>query len=103
MIGATLFTLTELCRSSYCSHQLGRPSLTTEMPESLVTKRLHISGLTPSITPGDLERRLSSFGTVKAMDGFGAQDALGDPRKFAYVTMEIGPKELAKCEFGCIH
>ncbi|KAF9233725.1 hypothetical protein BU15DRAFT_53526 [Melanogaster broomeanus] len=67
------------------------------MPESLLTKRLHISGLTPSITPGDLERRLSSFGTVKAMDGFGARDALGDPRKFAYVTMEIGAKELAKC------
>ncbi|KAH7885822.1 hypothetical protein F5I97DRAFT_1809323 [Phlebopus sp. FC_14] len=67
------------------------------MPESLLTKRLHISGLTPSITPTDLERRLSAFGTVKAMDGFGVRDALGDPRKFAYVTMEIGPKELAKC------
>ncbi|KAF8840447.1 hypothetical protein BDN67DRAFT_1069276 [Paxillus ammoniavirescens] len=67
------------------------------MTDELLTKRLHISGLTPAITPADLERRLAAFGTVKAMDGFGARDALGDPRKFAYVTMEIGPKELAKC------
>ncbi|KAF9221062.1 hypothetical protein BS17DRAFT_810201 [Gyrodon lividus] len=67
------------------------------MTDGLLTKRLHISGLTPSITPADLERRLAAFGTVKDMDGFGARDALGDPRKFAYVTMEIGSKELAKC------
>ncbi|KAF8552594.1 hypothetical protein OG21DRAFT_1498321, partial [Imleria badia] len=67
------------------------------MSEPLLTKRLHISGITPAITPADLERRLSSFGKVKAMDGFGARNALGDPRKFGFVTMEIGPKELAKC------
>jgi hypothetical protein len=71
-------------------------TLRAEMSE-LLTKRLHISGLTPSITPADLERRLSSFGKVKAMDGFGARDAIGDLRKFGYVTMEIGAKELAKC------
>ena len=71
---------------------------TTKMSEPLLTKRLHVSGLTPSITPGDLERRLASFGKVKAMDGFGARDGLGDPRKFGFVTMEIGTKELAKCE-----
>lgn len=68
------------------------------MSEPLLTKRLHISGLTPSITPADLERRLSLFGKVVVMDGFGARDALGDPRKFGFVTMEIGKKELAKCE-----
>ena len=65
----------------------------------LLMKRLHISGLTPSITPDGLERRLSSFGKVKAMGGFGARDALGDPRKFSFVTMEIGAKELIKCPF----
>ena len=69
------------------------------MSEPLLTKRLHVSGLTPSIKPADLERRLSLFGTVKVMDGFGTRDALGDPRKFGFVTMEIGAKELAKCEF----
>lgn len=68
------------------------------MSEPLLTKRLHISGLMPSITPADLERRLSSFGKVMAMDGFGARDALGEPRKFGFVTMEIGAKDLAKCE-----
>ncbi|KAG6371858.1 hypothetical protein JVT61DRAFT_8855 [Boletus reticuloceps] len=67
------------------------------MSDPLLTKRLHISGLTPSITPADLDRRLSSFGKVKAMNGFGARDALGDPRKFGFVTMEISAKELVKC------
>ncbi|KAL4072355.1 hypothetical protein V8B97DRAFT_1870526 [Scleroderma yunnanense] len=67
------------------------------MAESLVTKRLHISGLTPAITATDIQRRLSAFGTVKATDGFGACDALGDPRKFAFVTIEATPKDLAKC------
>ncbi|KAF8120801.1 hypothetical protein EV363DRAFT_1367839 [Boletus edulis] len=67
------------------------------MSDPLLTKRLHISGLTPSITPADLKHRLSSFGKVKAMDGFGARDALGDPRKFGFVTMEISAKELVKC------
>ncbi|KAL4079765.1 hypothetical protein J3A83DRAFT_4368607 [Scleroderma citrinum] len=68
-----------------------------QMAESLVTKRLHISGLTPAITATDIQRRLSAFGTVKATDGFGACDALGDPRKFAFVTIEATPKDLAKC------
>ncbi|KAG9318926.1 hypothetical protein JVU11DRAFT_1039 [Chiua virens] len=67
------------------------------MSEPLLTKRLHVGGLTPSITPADLEHRLSSFGKVKTMDGFGARDALGDPRKFGFVTMEIGAKEFTKC------
>jgi len=67
------------------------------MAEALVTKRLHVSGLTPAITKADIERRLSAFGTVKATDGFGACDALGDPRKFAYVTIEATARDLAKC------
>ncbi|THH18928.1 hypothetical protein EW146_g2156 [Bondarzewia mesenterica] len=66
------------------------------MDESL-TKRLHISGLTPAITREDLSRRLKSFGTITALDGVGAVDALGQPRKFAYATLESTKANLAKC------
>ncbi|KAI6008091.1 hypothetical protein EDC04DRAFT_3146498 [Pisolithus marmoratus] len=64
---------------------------------TLVTKRLHISGLTPSITSTDVHRRLSTFGSVKSLDGFGKLDALGDPRPFAYATLEGKEKDLARC------
>ncbi|KAI6008083.1 hypothetical protein EDC04DRAFT_2907310 [Pisolithus marmoratus] len=64
---------------------------------TLVTKRLHISGLTPSITSTDVLRRLSTFGSVKSLDGFGKLDALGDPRPFAYATLEGKEKDLARC------
>ncbi|KAG2012187.1 hypothetical protein CC2G_012222 [Coprinopsis cinerea AmutBmut pab1-1] len=62
-----------------------------------ITKRLHISGLTPSITADDIAKRLSTFGTVKAVDGFGLLDAVGQPRKFGYVTIETTAGKLAKC------
>ncbi|TFY51216.1 hypothetical protein EVG20_g11106 [Dentipellis fragilis] len=62
-----------------------------------VTKRLHVSGLTPAITVDDLSRRLGSFGTVKALDEFGKLDALGQPRKFGYITLETTKGKLAKC------
>ncbi|KAI6154334.1 hypothetical protein EDD17DRAFT_1490487 [Pisolithus thermaeus] len=65
--------------------------------ETVVTKRLHVSGLTPSITSTDILHRLSAFGSVKSLDGFGKLDALGDPRPFAYVTLEGKEKDLAKC------
>ncbi|KAI5999700.1 hypothetical protein EDD15DRAFT_2363033 [Pisolithus albus] len=65
--------------------------------ETVVTKRLHISGLTPSITPTDILHRLSTFGSVKSLDGFGKLDALGDPRPFAYVTLQGKEKDIAKC------
>lgn len=68
------------------------------MESELITKRLHISGLTPSITAAELSRRLSTFGTVKGLDGFGKLDALDQPRKFAYVTLEGSKAQLAKCE-----
>src|ERR1700677_3755799 len=58
------------------------------MDTERITKRLHVSGLTPSITTTDLTHRLSKFGTVKDLDGFGKLDALGQPRKFGYVTLE---------------
>ncbi|KAI6008647.1 hypothetical protein EDC04DRAFT_3146340 [Pisolithus marmoratus] len=65
--------------------------------DTMVTKRLHISGLTPSITSTDVLRRLSTFGSVKSLDGFGKLDALGNPRPFAYATLEGKEKDLARC------
>jgi len=67
------------------------------MSDTVDISRLHISGLTPALTPEDLAKRLSSFGTVKSVDGFGLVDAVGEPRKFGYVTIEISEKKLAKC------
>jgi RNA recognition motif-containing protein len=63
----------------------------------IVSKRLHISGLTPQITREDLTRCFSSFGTVKALDGLGKRNALGDPRPYAYLTIETTKPQLAKC------
>ncbi|KAJ3757756.1 hypothetical protein EV360DRAFT_70876 [Lentinula raphanica] len=67
------------------------------MADSPVVKRLHISGLTPSLTPADLSARLSHFGTVKSVDGFGLSDGVGQPRKFGYVTIETTSGMLKKC------
>ncbi|KAK2463348.1 hypothetical protein APHAL10511_004659 [Amanita phalloides] len=64
---------------------------------SSITKRLHISGLTPTLNATDISQRLSSFGTVKAVDGFGLLDGVGNPRKYGYVTMETTPEKLARC------
>ncbi|KAI5989241.1 hypothetical protein EDC04DRAFT_3148935 [Pisolithus marmoratus] len=47
---------------------------------TLVTKRLH--------TPDS---------HLKSLDGFGKLDALGDPRPFAYATLEGKEKDLARC------
>ncbi|KAI0358142.1 hypothetical protein OH77DRAFT_1587865 [Trametes cingulata] len=65
--------------------------------DEVITKRIHISGLTPAISAKDLSDRLGSFGTVKSLDGFGALDALGQPRKFAYATLETTKGKLARC------
>ncbi|KAL0064696.1 hypothetical protein AAF712_008394 [Marasmius tenuissimus] len=62
-----------------------------------VTKRLHISGLTPALTPTDLSTRLSTFGTVKSLDGFGLVDGVGQLRKFGYATIEATPVALKRC------
>ena len=67
------------------------------MPDSLITKRLHISGLTTAISSHDLERRLAAFGSLTALDGFGKLDALGQPRKFAYVTLQTTKSQLSRC------
>ncbi|KAL5513695.1 hypothetical protein ACEPAH_4094 [Sanghuangporus vaninii] len=63
----------------------------------VISKRLHISGLTPQISAADLKSRFSSFGFVKALDGLGKLDALGQPRPYAYVTIEATRSQLAKC------
>ncbi|KAI8985757.1 hypothetical protein BD414DRAFT_537229 [Trametes punicea] len=65
--------------------------------DEIITKRIHISGLTPAITAKDLSDRLGSFGTVKSLDGFGALDGVGQPRKFAYATLETTKAKLARC------
>lgn len=62
-----------------------------------VTKRLHVSGLTPSITLADLSTRLGMYGSITSLDKFGEMDALGQPRKFAYVTLETTKGKLGKC------
>ena len=72
------------------------------MAEDVITKRLHISGLTPSITQADLSQRLGSFGTLKALDGFGKLDSLGQPRKYGYATIETTKPKLARCELWII-
>ena len=66
--------------------------------EETVTKRLHVSGLTTAISAEELSKRIASFGTVKALDGFGLLDGLGQPRKFGYVTLETTKPKLARCE-----
>ncbi|KAG9079244.1 hypothetical protein FS749_008679 [Ceratobasidium sp. UAMH 11750] len=61
------------------------------------TTGLHISGLTPSITQNDLKQRFGTFGEVREVHGVGKLDGLGQPRKFAYVTLESTQAKLARC------
>ncbi|KIK60441.1 hypothetical protein GYMLUDRAFT_73890 [Collybiopsis luxurians FD-317 M1] len=63
----------------------------------MITKRLHVSGLTPTITPADLSARFGNFGTVKSLDGFDLLDGIGQPRKFGFVTIEATEAALKKC------
>ena len=64
---------------------------------TVVRKRLHIAGLTPSVSVSDLSQRLGTFGKVITVDGVGALDGLGRPRPFAYVTIEAKKSQLARC------
>ena len=67
------------------------------VPDKPIIKRLHISGLTPAISSDDLSRRLGTFGSVTALDGLGKLDPLGQPRKFAHVTLETTKTQLSRC------
>mgnify|MGYP002718950791 FL=1 len=49
--------------------------------------RLHISGLTPQITPADLKERFQRFGDVQTVDAVGP-DALGTPNTFSCLKKE---------------
>lgn len=77
------------------SERRSKPTLDRHL--QMETRRLHVSGLTPAINEKDLETRFSAFGTVKAVDGVGALDGVGQPRKFGYVSLNATPEKLAKC------
>ena len=68
-----------------------------------VTKRLHVSGLTPAFSDKDIIGRFSSFGTVQSLEGFGLTDALGQPRKFAYLTLQASQKDIDRCRSFKLH
>lgn len=61
------------------------------------TKRLHISGLTPAISEKDIYTRFSVFGTVKTVSGIGEFNAVGQPRNFAFISLEATPEKISKC------
>jgi RNA recognition motif-containing protein len=82
--------------SPHSRHLISMPEPPTGSSE-LISKRLHVSGLTPAISSDDLSRRLASFGSVTALDGLGKRDALGQPRNFAYVTIETTKTQLSRC------
>lgn len=64
--------------------------------EMEVTKRLHIAGLTPSITLKDLENRFARFGSVMSVEDCG-RDGNGDPRKYCFMTFQANQAQLNKC------
>jgi hypothetical protein len=69
-----------------------------DMDSAIVTKRFHISGLTPALSQAAMSDRLSSFATVKAFDGLGLSNGLDERRNFAFVTLEGTTSNLSRCE-----
>jgi hypothetical protein len=67
------------------------------------TRRFHVSGITPAISTTELATRFAAFGTVKAIDGVGSLDAVGQPRKFGYVTLESTSDKFNKCKRYLVH
>lgn len=58
------------------------PAARNDPPLKMATEhRLHISGLTPAVTPADLKERFQRYGNVTAVDTVGP-DALGKFVKF---------------------
>ncbi|WWD16369.1 hypothetical protein CI109_100795 [Kwoniella shandongensis] len=66
------------------------------MVDATVTKRIHIGGLTPSITTAHIKDRFSSFGNVREVEEM-KPDGLGQPRPFTFFTIETTPVQLKKC------
>lgn len=66
-------------------------------PGGIVRKRLHVAGLTPSVSASDLSQRLGTFGKVITVDGVGMLDGVGRPRPFAYVTIEAKASQITRC------
>jgi hypothetical protein len=64
---------------------------------NMQTKRLHISGLTPAISEKDLNSRFSVFGIVKDVHGVGQLNAVGQPRNFAFLSLEATSENISKC------
>ncbi|GAA5974734.1 hypothetical protein JCM11641_007245 [Rhodosporidiobolus odoratus] len=71
-----------------------------QLSSELVSKRIHVGGLAPSVTPKELVQRFSSFGTVqdgeKGVDGLG-KNVNGLPRSFAFFTLETSEAKFARC------
>lgn len=65
----------------------------------IVTKRLHIAGLTPQFSKEALRERLSSYGEVLALDGCTDDwvDGVGARRPYAFATLAATPAQLARC------
>ncbi|BGP02211.1 hypothetical protein RTG_02402 [Rhodotorula toruloides ATCC 204091] len=65
-----------------------------------VTKRVHVGGLAPSVSPKDLVQRFSSFGTVvggeKGVEGLGKTET-GLHRSFAFFSLETTEAKFARC------
>lgn len=74
-----------------------------QMATNSYTRRLHVSGLTPAISRDDLSARFAVFGDVKAIDDFGKLDALGQPRKFAFISLEASNDKHVKCHTSILH
>lgn len=88
-------------------------SLSTMAAPDIVTKRIHVGGLTPSITPTHIKDRFKSFGNVLQVeemseDGLGERlphlqprsstDSSGQPRPFTFFTIQTTPPQLKKCK-----
>ncbi|WFD49779.1 hypothetical protein GLX27_004464 [Malassezia furfur] len=65
----------------------------------VVTKRLHIGGLTPNFSADALRDKLAQYGEVLELEGCTDDyvDAVGKRRPYAFVTMRAQPAQLAKC------